>query len=1179
MMSAIFSTYALPIIQSILASRIDSTMQDWIKKSISSDDSAFHQILMESFVSAVRRVVGDTPKIVKEQTEEQFDECRELILENIRQMEVPRIPAYINENLYNAFVEELNKRADAIPSINRVLLEKLVKQSDACMTIIQSIGKNLEEIKKANDEILQTTRTLMKKTGMTSCNIIPYVDDTHFNLPAILSLRSVLVSHLFDSLLREKAIFLYAGVLEGKTVASRLLAKRLCDTYVVIEIDLSYRNELNLEYVFQSYDTSSKYVFIVDGVKYDSDCYETFCELISRYKSDNWLFIINSYDKISDHIFSDYLLINENKVPALTQEEVNEMIPEELQHTLGGLVWGLYQGQPMLTNLLCGYLKQCDWQLSHEQIVDLFTFSGGESMKKKIKIMLRRTINDDNAYNLLNRLMVLNKPFGETDCAELAGINPMLRNPINLLGQLEGTWVENDNGIYKVSPLLRSSIKPDLLIQEAKDCYCFEANKLLEKGKLTPKDVLEIMNYLVKADDYDRAGAFYISVLIKLKEQDLLKCENSSLIKALWIDVPLPSAMSDSLKLAVRGCQLAILDDLKPKTASNIVSEIEGFQDSIHIDKELKTASYQAMTAYCLLHGMQEQSIKFQRKLLRLSSDEKWDMTKAKQAALVEMNNVLSKEDLFRWFTLYDDLGSPQTDIFSEGAIVVIDKLCAETVDNDREQMLLEIIQQSNTFHAEIFAVASVARLIDIYFQQNQSQKATDLYESNNALLAFDFGDLLVNYSYGLGLYRLGKRKEAFPYIEKAAKNTHINVACMVALNARCKYAQMVGDVGDVQSAVAAIKEITHHPCFKDAYGLWEKDAIYGTLAYALWRNGEYCESVSALLRIEHHLWESRNNQDDHYKDMSLRFSILVMFIHCQATGKALRDEFAVPDYCTFIKTIPNLIQEYKTVRNFTVEEFLYELAEKYIDEDTALLLLEHMLDFQKQDAKSYGHFLSVMVQAVPLCLKKGRYDIIEYIVVTALASAKEADEARKIDYEGLVLLGSLHFIVAYRAMCLIKGKSFDDAFIFDLMDKSIRFLDDTSETEKMQSLMLSANPNYREINNPLRKSIVALYNFKRVDYPQHLSLLWTVMCSMNRLANMPSAQKILKDFALDYALFLIKEYPNNFELTMDKAKHFFAKISHREGLDYARGIIQGLYFQSKISFYMSKELEEIVND
>lgn len=1179
MMGAIFTAYALPILQSILASRIDTAMQDWIKDSDGSDCSFFNQVLMESFVTAVKRVEGDAPKIIKEHVDELFDECRELVLENIRRMETPKIPAYIKGELYKAFVEELNKRADAIPSINRVLLENIAKQSDTCMTIILSIGKNLEEIKKANAEILKISKALMNTAGMTTWKIIPYVGDVDFKLPDILSPRTVLINCLLDTLLKDKVIYLYAGVLEGKTVASRLLANRLSDTYVIIEIDLSYRNELNLEYVFQSYHTSSKYVFIVDGVKYDSDCYETFCELISHYKSDNWLFIINSYDKISDHIFSDYLLINENKVPALTQEEVNDMIPKKLQHTVGGLVWGMYQGQPMLTNLLCGYLKQCDWQLTQEQIVDLFTFSGGESMKKKIKLMLRRTINDDNAYNLLNRLMVLNKPFGEDDCAELAGINPVLRNPIKLLGQLEGTWVENDDGIYKVSPLLLRSIKPDLLVQEAKDCYNFEANKLLSRGELNPWNVLDIMNYLVKAEDYDRAAAFYISVLTKLKEQDLLKCESSSLIRALWIDVPLPCAMSDSLKLAVRGCQLAILDDLKPNTAANIVSEIECLQDSTHIDKELRAVSYQAITAYCLLHGMQEQSIKFQRKLLKSSSDEKWDMVKAKQAALVEINNIQFKEDLFRWFALYEDLGSPRTDIFSEGAIVVVNKLCDKAAEDGREQMLLEIIQKSNTCHADIFAVASVARLIDIYFQQNQSQKATDLYERSNALLALDLGDILMNYSYGLGLYNIGKKKEAFPYIEKAAKNTHINAACMVAQNARCKYAQMVGDVGDVQSAVAAIKEITHHPCFKDAYGLWEKDAIYGTLAYALWRNGEYCESVSALLRIEHHLWECRSNQEDHYKDMSIRYSILVMFIHCQATGKALRDDFAVPDYCTFIKTIPNLIQEYKTVRNFTVEEFLYELAEKYIDEDTALLLLEHMLDFQKQDAKSYGHFLSVMVQAVPLCLKKGRYDIIEYIVVTALASAKEADEARKIDYEGLVLLGSLHFIVAYRAMCLIKGKSFDDAFMFNLMDKVMRFLDDTSETEKMQSLMLSANPNYREINNPLRKSIIALYNFKRVDYPQHLSLLWTVMCSMNRLANMPSAQKILKDFALDYALFLIKEYPNNFELTMDKAKHFFAKISHREGLDYARGIIQGLYFQSKISFYMSKELEEIVND
>lgn len=1177
-MSAIFTTYALPIIQSILASRVDDSLGDWVKNSTDANQGAFNQILMESFVAAVKRVKGESPKIIKEHVDELFDECRDLVIADIRQMETPQIPAYIDDNLYHAFSEELNKRGDAIPAINHELLEEIAKRSADSMKVIQGIGKELSSLKNSTDEILKISKGLMSKSGLSACKIVPYVDGVELKLPEILSDRTALVDVLLETLIKKNAIVLYAGVLEGKTVTSRLLAKRLTKEYVVIEIDMAYHNEINIEYALQSYDASSKYVFLIDGVKYDSDYYENFCEIIRRFKSTNWLFVINTYDKISDCLLDENLVINEHKLPPLSQEEINEMLPKKISHNWGAFVHGLLQGQPLLTNLLCTYLKQRNWELSEKEIADLFTFSGGASLQNRIRIILRRTIGDENAYNLLNRLLILDKPFTERDCIELAEVNPILRNPVKLLGQLEGTWVTNNSGLYQVSTLLKKSIKPDLLLQESRDCYSLEAGKLLRKKEFTPMDVLSIMNYLVRAEDYDRAGAFYITVLVKLQEQNLLEHDNSSLIEALWIDVPLPDGMSDMQKLAVRCCQLSVIPHLKPKIAENIVLDIEKLQDTDNIEKNLRSVAFQVITAYCLLHGMKDRSITYQRKLLKSRDNESWDLTKAKQAALVELDNIRTKDDLYKWFPLYADLGFPQYDMFSEGAIIIINRLCVEVEEKDKEPLLEEILQESMVNKADIFAVACIANLIDICYQGGQQQKAQALYNRYNALLVLDLGSLLMNYSVGLGLYNQGKKNEALPYIEKAAKIEHIDTACMVALNARCRYAQLMGNKGETQKAVDAIKEIVNHPCFNEAYGVWEKDAIWGTLAYALWQNGECQDAVSALLLVERHLWKTRDNQDDNYKNASLRFSILVMFIHCKAIGQDVRDDFVVPDYCLFVNNLPNLIKEYKPVRNFTVEEFVYELSEKYKDEDTSLMILDHLLDFQKQDAEQFGQFLSVMVQAIPLCLKRNRKDIIEYVILTSLA-ASNSEDAKQGDFEGCVFLGSLHLIIAYRATCLIKNEEFDDEWLFGLIDKAKCYLNDTEETESMQRQMLAAMPIYKEFSNPLRKQVAALFNFQRVEFPQHLSLLWAVMLSMQKLCRMPSGKIFLKNFALDYVRFLVHKFPEKFSLVYNDIEPFFEKIANREGLSYAKGIVQGLYFKSKDWFYMSKDLDEIVNE
>ena len=62
------------------------------------------------------------------------------------------------DDLYNAFVEELNKRADAVPSINHELLEEIAKRSDDLMKIIQNFGKEVSSLKANADKILQISR-------------------------------------------------------------------------------------------------------------------------------------------------------------------------------------------------------------------------------------------------------------------------------------------------------------------------------------------------------------------------------------------------------------------------------------------------------------------------------------------------------------------------------------------------------------------------------------------------------------------------------------------------------------------------------------------------------------------------------------------------------------------------------------------------------------------------------------------------------------------------------------------------------------------------------------------------------------------------------------------------------------------------------------------------------------
>ena len=106
-MLATILSLSLPILQSIIAARIDSTLNDWVKSDDSAEDGRFYHIMKVAFVKAVRRIKGDNPKIIKDNVDALFEECRELVLEEIRSREPAHVMSYIQVELYKAFKKNL----------------------------------------------------------------------------------------------------------------------------------------------------------------------------------------------------------------------------------------------------------------------------------------------------------------------------------------------------------------------------------------------------------------------------------------------------------------------------------------------------------------------------------------------------------------------------------------------------------------------------------------------------------------------------------------------------------------------------------------------------------------------------------------------------------------------------------------------------------------------------------------------------------------------------------------------------------------------------------------------------------------------------------------------------------------------------------------------------------------
>lgn len=170
-MMAFMTTYILPVLQSIIASRMYSALDDWVRKENTSDEGRFCQMMKQAFVAAVKKVKGDSPKTIKDNVDELFDICSADIVKELQTMEPAQVMAYVGETLYNAFKTELENNIEAIPYINKTLLENIQKQSKDFESKLQDLSEKTSDIQNSTKVILGITQKLMGEKGLSACKI------------------------------------------------------------------------------------------------------------------------------------------------------------------------------------------------------------------------------------------------------------------------------------------------------------------------------------------------------------------------------------------------------------------------------------------------------------------------------------------------------------------------------------------------------------------------------------------------------------------------------------------------------------------------------------------------------------------------------------------------------------------------------------------------------------------------------------------------------------------------------------------------------------------------------------------------------------------------------------------------------------------------------------------------
>ena len=106
---------------------------------------------------------------------------------------------------------------------------------------------------------------------------------------------------------------------------------------------------------------------------------------------------------------------------------------------------------------------------------------------------------------------------------------------------------------------------------------------------------------------------------------------------------------------------------------------------------------------------------------------------------------------------------------------------------NEREAVLTDIIKCAETCKAEIFTIAAAAKLIDHYWQSKNADKAKAIFDNMKDMLSNGMGEILMNYSHGLGLYHHGAKYERLDYVKKVIQGLYFNAKSDVELTDEMK--------------------------------------------------------------------------------------------------------------------------------------------------------------------------------------------------------------------------------------------------------------------------------------------------------------------------------------------------------------------------------------------------------
>lgn len=698
------------------------------------------------------------------------------------------------------------------------------------------------------------------------------------------------------------------------------------------------------------------------------------------------------------------------EVPLLSLEETRELIatykPEE---DFSIFIWGHSNGHPVLVRTLCDYLSNHNWHIDVDIFGKVLSYTFDYNLQRTLADLMRAIITDSNDRELLNRLLLVNGGFTEDDVRMLAAINPVVDEPMLRLNGMIPSWVTLEGDKFRVNPLFNKAWKPDVAPQAYRDCNLQLAEGILKRrATLSEHDVLNYILYSIKGGADDEAGRMYITVLLGLHDQGGLP--NKSILRALWIDIPLPQRMSAQVKIGVRYMQLIVLRDLKQKQRAFLLKDLKQLVDSCE-DKEHLSFYSSMVTMLCWMEGDVEGGLQHYQQYIAHKQEGNKLLKNIEDAISVFDTNIWifllhlkSVKEFEDWLDTFDAdaiVYNHADRQICESCYLSAERLwkhhLADSSNEEKLGALSQILTKAEEKSCSELAIACIFAQMEILNAASRYGEVRELYNKKFApYQGHPFAQLLLNGSMGNSYYRdeTVNHQEALPYFQQALACPDTELIPNLRLHILEMKAYVLAEI-DMMAAIAELESaLKYGEDENHRTDLYEYHQCKGELSYAYWCIGNRVKAVETLSEsVKFVIHDLQGGEQRFAKSFLCLCGCLIMKYQCDVEGKPVPEGQAEPKHGMFTENDLCFLDDlYTEDRLYTTSYQLCQLSRdlglKTLATEWAHKTIE---ECQRRGEVREIHYLLFLL--LPVFAGENDKEAMSYVI-------KQSCEAKRLSYQ-----------------------------------------------------------------------------------------------------------------------------------------------------------------------------------